>query len=170
MRKNTRFLMIATALILASFTTGCFGKFALTRKLYSWNDELGNKFVKTIVFWAFNIIPVYGVFGLADMWVLNVIEFWTGSNPIADGKVKQLPDGSIEMERDGLAMRLVPTGDNRFDLFSDGKFVGTAAMTGDRGLVFTRTDGQQVVRLSPEDVKNAEPTAAKLQLTPVAAQ
>ena len=170
MRKNTRILMIVTALALASFTTGCFGKFALTRKLYSWNDDLGNKFVKTIVLWAFMIVPVYEIFGFADFIILNTVEFWTGSNPVADAKVKQLPDGSFEMERDGVAMRLVPTGENRFDLFRDGKFIGTAAMTGDRGLVFTMANGNQVVRLSPEDVKSTEVAAAKLQIAPVAAQ
>ncbi len=170
MRKKTRILMIVTALALASFTTGCFGKFALTNKLYTWNDSFGNKFVKTVVFWAFNIIPVYGVLGTADVLVLNVIEFWTGSNPVADMKMQQMPDGSLQIERDGIAMRLVPTGENRFDIFREGQLVGTASMTGDRGMIFTMANSGQVVRLTPEDVKQTEQMTAKLQITPVAAQ
>ena len=76
---------IACAL-LASFlvvNTGCFGSFSLTQKVYSWNNSLGDKFVKTIVFYAFNIIPVYDATVFIDVVVLNLIEFWTGSNPLA---------------------------------------------------------------------------------------
>ena len=116
------------------------------------------------MFWAFNIIPVYGVLGFADVIVLNPIEFWTGSNPVA--KATRNPDGSIEMERDGVVMRLVPTGENRFDMFRDGKLAGTATMTADRGLVFNMVGTDQVVRVTPEDVQKTEANAAKLQLAP----
>lgn len=77
-------------------STGCFGEFALTRKVYEFNDgiagdDIGGKFVKTIVFYAMNIIPVYGVAGFIDGVILNLIEFWTGSNPLAmaDGDIEQ---------------------------------------------------------------------------------
>ena len=166
MRTKTRLLMIVTALALASFTTGCFGKFALTRKLYGWNDSFDNKFVKTVVFWAFTIIPVYEVLGFADFIVLNTIEFWTGSNPVAQMHMQQMPDGSVQMERGGIVMRLVPTGENRFDIFRDGTLAGTATMTGDRGLVFTMAGNGQVVRLTPEDVQRTEAVTAKLQIAP----
>jgi hypothetical protein len=74
-------------LVLAVFTaslTGCFGEFALTRKLYEWNDDVSSeKFVKTLVFYGLNIIPVYSIVGMADIVIFNLIEFWTGSNPIS---------------------------------------------------------------------------------------
>lgn len=72
-------------------STGCFGEFALTRKVYSFNDGIGDKFVKTIVFYAMNIIPIYPIASVADLFILNLVEFWTGSNPIAmnDGEVEQ---------------------------------------------------------------------------------
>lgn len=76
---------IACAL-LASFlvvNTGCFGSFSLTQKVYSWNNSLGDKFVKTIVMWVFNIVPVYGACVFIDVVVLNLVEFWTGHNPLA---------------------------------------------------------------------------------------
>lgn len=88
-------ILKATAVgMLAVFSissTGCFGEFALTRKVYSFNDGLGNNFVKTIVFYAMNIVPVYGIAGFLDVVVLNLIEFWTGSNPLAmaEGEVEQ---------------------------------------------------------------------------------
>jgi hypothetical protein len=72
-------------------STGCFGEFALTRKVYTFNDGIGDKFVKTIVFYAMNIVPVYGIASAADFFILNLVEFWTGSNPLAmtDGEVEQ---------------------------------------------------------------------------------
>ncbi|MBI1768174.1 MAG: DUF3332 domain-containing protein [Bacteroidetes bacterium] len=62
---------------------GCFGKFALVSKLYSWNKSLGDKFVRSAVLWVFLIIPVYEVASLVDFLILNLIEFWSGSNPVA---------------------------------------------------------------------------------------
>ena len=37
-----------------------------------------SKFVNELVFFAFWILPVYEVSGLADLLVLNSIEFWSG--------------------------------------------------------------------------------------------
>lgn len=64
--------------------TGCFGEFALVKKVYEWNDDLSDsKFVKTLVFWVLNIIPVYGIASFIDVVILNLIEFWSGSNPLS---------------------------------------------------------------------------------------
>lgn len=80
------FKKIISCIVLASFlslNTGCFGSFTLTQKLYNFNNSFDNKFVKTIVFWAFVIVPVYGTATFIDAVVLNLIEFWLGSNPLA---------------------------------------------------------------------------------------
>jgi hypothetical protein len=77
---------IISLVVLAFFitaSTGCYGSFALTKKIYKWNGSLGNKFVNSIVFWVFNIIPVYDVCAFIDVVVLNTIEFWMGNNPMA---------------------------------------------------------------------------------------
>jgi len=76
------------ALFSMQLLTSCFGKFALTRKLYTFNDgiagkDLGGKFIKSVVFWVLFVIPVYQLAALVDFIVLNLIEFWSGSNPIA---------------------------------------------------------------------------------------
>ena len=63
--------------------SSCIGSFGLWNKLKDWNQGLGNKFVNEIVFLAFHIVPVYQVAYLADIIVLNSIEFWSGSNPVA---------------------------------------------------------------------------------------
>lgn len=70
--------------------TSCIGSFGLWNSLKDWNSNIGNKFVNELVFLVFNIIPVYGVAYFADVIVLNSIEFWSGSNPLAEniGTVK----------------------------------------------------------------------------------
>ncbi len=73
-------LLVAT---MAMMSVGCYGSFALTKKVYNWNGSLGNKWVVEVVFLACNIIPVYGIAGFADAVILNSVEFWTGKNPMA---------------------------------------------------------------------------------------
>lgn len=72
--------------------SGCFGEFALTQKLWKWNKGVSDsRFVQTLVFYLFNIIPVYGVCGMVDIIILNLVEFWTGTNPMAmnEGQMEQ---------------------------------------------------------------------------------
>lgn len=69
--------------LMAGMMSGCYGKFRLTQKLYKWNGQVGDKFVNSAVMWVFLILPVYEISGLLDLAVLNVIEFWTGKNPVA---------------------------------------------------------------------------------------
>lgn len=54
----------------------------------NWNSNVSNKFINELVFIAFWILPVYEVSALADILVLNSIEFWSGENPIACGSHK----------------------------------------------------------------------------------
>lgn len=64
-------------------TSGCFGSFNLTRKLYGFNKDVSkDKFVRELVFLGLNIVPIYGVAGFIDAVVANTVEFWTGQNPI----------------------------------------------------------------------------------------
>lgn len=72
-------LTIAASLGLSS----CIGSFALTNRLMSWNKTISNKFVNELVFVAFWVLPVYEVSSIADILVLNSIEFWSGTNPMA---------------------------------------------------------------------------------------
>jgi hypothetical protein len=75
------------AIVIASVTLqGCYGKMALTRKVYQVNGEVGEKHLRSLVTWAFILVPVYGISALADFVVFNTIEFWTGKNPVAQGE------------------------------------------------------------------------------------
>lgn len=168
MRLKSRTISLFAVLALASVTTGCFGKFALTRKFYGWNDSFDNKFVKTIVLYAFMIIPVYEVVGLADFFVLNLIEFWSGSNPVSQLSPQVMPDGSIRVEKDGVVLTLKPAGDKRFEIWKGEELVGYATGTGDKGLVFTQTQSTQVIRVTGEEVRQTEALAQKIELQPAA--
>lgn len=78
--------LVLMALVIASFSimqTGCYGPFKLTTKLHKWNGTLGNKYVNALVFFAFIVVPVYQVCTFIDAVVLNTIQFWTGTNPLA---------------------------------------------------------------------------------------
>lgn len=77
-------LLLVCLTISGLIQTSCMGKFALLKKLYSWNEKAtGNKFIDNLLFWILNFIPVYGFVVFVDAFILNLIEFWTGSNPLA---------------------------------------------------------------------------------------
>lgn len=89
--RKTALLFAMSSLVLTQ--TGCFGEFALVRKVYNWNDDISSsKFVKTLVFYVLNIVPVYGIAGFIDVVILNLIEFWSGSNPLS------MNEGDYEMQ------------------------------------------------------------------------
>jgi hypothetical protein len=68
---------------LAVTQTGCFGSFSLTKKTYEYHDGITNsKFVKSLLFWIPGGI-VYSITLMIDAVILNLIEFWSGSNPVS---------------------------------------------------------------------------------------
>jgi len=78
-------LLVSMSLAMLSLQ-GCYGRMALTKKVYAVNGEVNDKFVRSLVTWVFIIVPVYGVSALADFVLFNTIEFWTGKNPVAQGE------------------------------------------------------------------------------------
>jgi len=83
---NKLFKQIVVAVMISTMalmSVGCYGSFNLTKKVYNWNGSLGNKWVVEVVFLACYVVPVYGIAGFIDTVILNSIEFWTGSNPVA---------------------------------------------------------------------------------------
>jgi hypothetical protein len=99
---------IALVLVAAvgALSAGCFGKFQLTKKLYDINQSIDEKYVRSAATWVF-VIP-YAVTGLLDFVLFNVIEFWTGENPVTEAKVTNVyAQGSgrtvLSLSRDGSA-------------------------------------------------------------------
>ena len=99
-------LLPVCAVVLASsmLFSSCIGSFGLSNKVLSWNQQISNKFVNELVFIGFWILPVYEISMLADMLVLNSVEFWSGSNPVVAGqKVVNGENGRylVEWNKDG---------------------------------------------------------------------
>ena len=116
---KTATLVLSFALLLSS----CIGSFALTNRVKEWNENIGNKFVNELVFIGLHIIPVYEVTILADVLVLNSIEFWTGENPsaqsVGDTKIvknAQGEDVTITVIEDGYT---VSNGETAMNLLYD---------------------------------------------------
>ncbi|MDR0962658.1 MAG: DUF3332 domain-containing protein [Mediterranea sp.] len=89
--KKMNVKLVALMLTGTVLFSSCIGSFGLTSKLLDWNNNIGEKFVNELVFLACCIVPVYEISVLADVLVLNTIEFWTGDNPMANvGDVKKV--------------------------------------------------------------------------------
>jgi len=94
-------LMVAAVLVSA---TGCYGSFEATSKIYQWNGKAtDNKWANSIIMFGLIIIPVYEICMFVDFVVLNTVEFWTGSNPLA------MQAGESEMQ-------IVQSGDKTFEI------------------------------------------------------
>lgn len=89
MRKN-KSLFVCILLCSCMLCSSCIGSFKLWNGMKDWNQGLGNKFVNELVFIALHIVPVYEIAYLADLVVVNTIEFWSGSNPMASNEVKEI--------------------------------------------------------------------------------
>ena len=88
MRKKHLILATVVALSASMMMQSCIGSFALFNKVKNWNDHVGDKFVNEIVFVAMWILPVYELCFVADLFILNSIEFWSGENPALTSEVK----------------------------------------------------------------------------------
>lgn len=84
MKRFIVLLMMVAAL--APSLGGCFGKFAVTRKVYELNASVHDRYLRNVVTWAFLIVPVYWVSGVIDLFIFNTIEFWGGHNPVTAGE------------------------------------------------------------------------------------
>ncbi|MDE6297711.1 MAG: DUF3332 domain-containing protein [Muribaculaceae bacterium] len=99
-----RYKLAVGAILLAGVSltfTSCIGSFTLTKRVLEWNNQVSNKFVNELVFFAFWFLPVYEVTALADIFVLNSIEFWSGNNPMqASTKVIDTEHGRYIIKSD----------------------------------------------------------------------
>lgn len=83
-------------------TSGCFGSFNLTRKLYVFNKTVSkDKFVRELVFLGLNVVPIYGISAFIDAVVANTVEFWTGTNPIEMSSTIRV-DSTTRVQRVGV--------------------------------------------------------------------
>lgn len=103
MRKVVSCLLLSSAILFSS----CLGSFKAFNNLKDWNQgATDSKFVDNLIFWGLWIVPVYELFLLGDAIIFNVIEFWSGSNPIA---MKEGESETQMVEHDGNTFKMVAT-------------------------------------------------------------
>ena len=84
-----RFKKAVSIIAIASFgylgLAQCWGKFPLMRGLHNIGEQITNKWVRAIVFllvfwWGWIVVAIAFLF---DVIIFNLVEFWTGKNPIS---------------------------------------------------------------------------------------
>lgn len=120
-------IVLATSVVTLE---GCFGKFALVRKIYQVNSQVNDKYVRSLLTWVFIIAPVYQISGLVDFVIFNTIEFWSGNNPLAAGeKTLEYAEGdqrfTVHAQREGETLTYT------IDRYEGGRYVDTMTITGD---------------------------------------
>lgn len=96
---NNKTLKSLTLLMAGTMAaSSCIGSFGLFNKVLDWNQQAtGNKFLNWLIFIL--ISPAYVLCGVADIFVINSIEFWSGTNPLAEnvGKTESImgSDGKL---------------------------------------------------------------------------
>lgn len=99
--------IIASLLACTLLFTSCLGSYNAFNNLRAWNQgATDSKFLDNLIFWGLWIVPVYELFILGDTLIFNVIEFWSGSNPIA------MKEGETEtqmVEHEGNTYKMVAT-------------------------------------------------------------
>ncbi len=129
---------LAVSLTLVAFvftTSGCFGGFNLTRKVWTFNKNVSpNKWVQELVFLVLVIVPVYGFASLIDAIFINSVEFWTGENPVTVEKeptVRVVEKGDTKLVQTMAATRDAKT--MTVDEYRKGELVKTVVMRHEAG-------------------------------------
>lgn len=153
MKKKTLSVALVMALVGSMTLSSCIGSFSLTKKVHEWNQNLGNKFVNELVFIAFCIVPVYEVAAFIDAIVINSIEFWSGSNPVAQGKkVIDGENGRYLVECDGKGYTIKSETDGsivRLDFTEEDKSWSVTA-NGETHTFMSFVDEDHVKMITPE--------------------
>ncbi len=130
----------ACSLALAGLLNGCFGSFGATRLLWNFNKNVhSNVFVQTLVMWCFTILPAYELFIFADWLIINMIEFFMGSNPIGNN-IQYIPgdDGTITaMGENGESLKFTAVAENRMIVEHDGVVLGEVTVDQNKNVTMT---------------------------------
>jgi len=106
-------IAITSLLACSILFSGCLGSFSAFNNLKDWNQgATDSRFLDNLIFWGLNIVPVYPLFFLGDTLIFNVIEFWSGSNPIA---MKPGESETRMVEHQGNTYKLVAS-ENRMEV------------------------------------------------------
>lgn len=128
-------------------TPSCIGSFTAWHKVLAWNQNVGDKYINELVFIALNVIPVYPIAGAADVLILNTVEFWTGTNPLASSsKVIEGQNGKYLVKSDEKGYDIIGLNDGsklRLNYNDDTKTWSYEA-NGESGAILTFIDDTHV--------------------------
>ncbi|MDE6422978.1 MAG: DUF3332 domain-containing protein [Muribaculaceae bacterium] len=153
MRKKTISVSIILAICAMLPLQSCIGSFALTNKVLTWNNQVGSKFINELVFFAFWILPVYEVTSLADLVILNSIEFWSGNNPVeAYEKTVVTDHGQYYIACDQNGYRIKAPNGRTFSLNYDNEDSTWSIKTSDEDIYpfMTMVDASHVKMITPD--------------------
>ncbi|WP_158126302.1 DUF3332 domain-containing protein [Vibrio fluvialis] len=81
MKRKSLVIAMAVGLGVSSIT-GCMGQMATTGLVTKFNLEVvDNRYGREGLFLLLS--PVYGIASIVDLFIVNAVEFWTGTNPIS---------------------------------------------------------------------------------------
>ena len=144
-----RLLFAAIALACIIGTTGCTGRFNLTRQLYKWHTDFESKWTDETFFAILALTGVYPVAVVFDTFIFNLIEFWSTEryNPVRDAKVMEADDGTeitLHNNEDGSLTVTTASGSYVLERGADGVVAKDA--DGNVLLMSQRVDQQVEVR------------------------
>lgn len=178
---RTVLIRIVSALLITAMvamSAGCYGSFILTSKLYKWNGTVGSKIAQEAVFLVLVIVPVYGLATFADAVVLNLIEFWSGKNPMASNDVIMIDGVPVRLAFDpsqksfqiirgeeGKGSTLTFKDEQGIAVAKDehGTILASCRMTGDGGMMLSDKDGKLLGKYSKKEVEQLFAAASGLQ-------
>lgn len=155
--------LVSMALIMALLSVsffGCYGNFAATRKVYQFNGTFGDKWLNSIMTNVLLYVLVYEVAVVADLVAFNLVEFWTGSNPMAMAPGEEVikyahengSDLEITIRQNEVIVKNINTGE---DLeLSYKPFEKAWYYRGDEGMVKIATLSQDKLALHGPDGKD----------------
>jgi Domain of unknown function (DUF3332) len=133
MRHPFMVTLIVFLLAFSLLASGCYGSFALTKKLYEFNGAVQDRFVRSIVTAVMILLPVYWFGGAVDWVLFNTIEFWTGKNPMTEEIIKLPSKGKkrSSMDEDLYVQTLYRTDrglETKLDAYRQGHLIKSLAI------------------------------------------
>jgi hypothetical protein len=172
---NGRFrpwIVLLLFVVLAPMLTGCYGSFQATHSVYRFNGDVSHqKFVRSVVMWVLMIVPVYELGVVVDVFVLNPLEYWKGTQinlgkgtdangatvalaPSAGGR-----EADLTLSRHGQLLTratLVRVSDSEIEVRdTDGRLAGKVLRPAEGGLRLTDAEGQTIRTIAAAELASA---------------
>lgn len=148
----SRPIRVIAALVAAGLlSSGCYGPFTLTRKVYNWNGNVSqDKWAVEVLFLLLNVpfLSVYGLAITADAIFFNSVVFWTGNN-ILNTNASMPPTRRIVRGDHEVVMTRVADDELLMESFTAGQPQGSVRLRReDGGIVALGPDGRLLMRSS----------------------